>query len=123
MRISVLVLVAAIAAAPSFAASTEIRPATDAEIVSVKAGMQDQLKDADSAKLRNVRVMSEVYGLRTICGDVNAKNGYGAYIGYTTFLGTMDNQSGGGTVTTIIGIDEEVRGAASAVCERMASDH
>jgi hypothetical protein len=39
-----------------------------------------QLKDPASAQFRNVRVKGE-----TVCGEVNAKNSFGGYIGFKTF--------------------------------------
>ncbi|MBC7860285.1 MAG: hypothetical protein H7Z39_16250 [Burkholderiaceae bacterium] len=40
------------------------------------------LKDADSAKFRNVRSVGD--GL-FVCGEVNAKNSYGGYVGFKKF--------------------------------------
>lgn len=42
-----------------------------------------QLRDPSSAQFRNVHR----YG-STICGEVNGKNGYGAYVGFVRFMGT-----------------------------------
>lgn len=43
----------------------------------VRSYVTDQLKDPDSAQFRNQ------YGL---CGEVNAKNGFGGYTGYVRFM-------------------------------------
>jgi len=38
------------------------------------------LRDPDSAKFRDIRVRGD-----NVCGEINAKNGFGAYIGYRPF--------------------------------------
>lgn len=52
------------------------------KIEEVQALVQDQLKDPQSAQFTNVRV---VEGL--VCGEVNAKNSFGGYIGKRKFWG------------------------------------
>lgn len=39
------------------------------------------LKDPDSAKFQN---------MNGLCGEVNSKNGFGAYTGYVRFIGTPE---------------------------------
>lgn len=104
-------------------AHAESRPATKAEIELVREGMQDRLKDADSAKFRNVRFGSG-QEKSTICGDVNAKNSYGAYNGYVSFIASYigpDAYTDSATVkhkpsVIVIGVDEDSNGAAAQVC-------
>lgn len=48
------------------------------------ATMKNTLKDPFSAQTRNVFVRKFSDGL-IVCGEVNAKNGMGAYTGYTKF--------------------------------------
>lgn len=45
-----------------------------------------KLRDPSSARFRNVYV-SNAGGSPIVCGSVNAKNGFGAYIGYKLFVG------------------------------------
>ncbi len=53
--------------------------------------MAESLKDPDSAKFRYVRV-PEIHEeqdgsmLATVCGQLNAKNSYSAYVGYKKFV-------------------------------------
>lgn len=99
------------------------RAALPAEIEMIRTAMQDRLKDADSAKFRNVYVIGKGGG---ICGEVNAKNGYGAYAGYRAFNGFMftngTNEAvngvapGGVTGVHIFVIDTEDKPVAAAVC-------
>ncbi len=56
----------------------------DSERVSVaKAAVRDQMRDPGAVEFRNVRDTGEV-----ICGEVNAKNGFGAYVGFRPFYAT-----------------------------------
>ena len=43
------------------------------------------LKDPESAKIRKAR-MVRYQGKILVCGEVNAKNSYGGYVGYTRFI-------------------------------------
>jgi hypothetical protein len=56
----------------------------------VKRSLAYDLKDPDSAKFRNVRAgfRGEDY---MVCGELNAKNSYGAYNGYKPFMVWGDN--------------------------------
>lgn len=48
------------------------------------------LKDPDSLKLRNVRLHpSEEAGSWHLCGEYNAKNSSGGYVGFSHFVGTV----------------------------------
>ena len=54
------------------------------KIAEVKAAVSDMLKDPQSAQFTNVRV---VEGL--VCGEVNARNSLGGYVGKQKFWGGM----------------------------------
>ncbi len=54
-----------------------------------------QLKDPDSVQLKNVQVFTETMKHKSgaegiiqyiLCGDLNAKNSYGGYVGYRSFI-------------------------------------
>jgi hypothetical protein len=49
--------------------------------VDARMAVQAELKDPDSAQFRNI-VASET----AACGEVNAKNAFGGYVGYTRFI-------------------------------------
>jgi hypothetical protein len=49
--------------------------------------VKGRLKDPESADFRNVSVAQD--GL-TVCGEVNAKNSFGGYVGYRPFLTVGD---------------------------------
>jgi len=72
-----------------FVSSLAIADLSEPEKLKLIAKRQSEvaqlLKDPDSAKFRNVYV-SEIYSEPIVCGEVNGKNSYGAYAGYTTFM-------------------------------------
>lgn len=45
-----------------------------------------ELRDPSSAQFRNVRVVDQVDGSQAVCGEVNAKNAYGGYVGFEPFV-------------------------------------
>ena len=47
--------------------------------------VRQKLKDPDSARFQNVRLVPYASG-KVVCGEVNAKNSYGGYVGYTPFV-------------------------------------
>jgi hypothetical protein len=51
-------------------------------ITEAKRAVEKDLKDPSSVEYRNVLEYSE----SIVCGEYNAKNGYGAYVGYTEFI-------------------------------------
>jgi len=83
--------------------------------------MQHRLKDADSAKFRDVRVLAKTLKDGSVafdvCGEVNAKNSYGAYGGYSVFLGMMFEKPADHWVGLTIGIDSDDSHAAEKICK------
>lgn len=76
---------AALVTLPSFAAG----PKEDPAVAEFKQATLEVLKDPDSARFRSLR-MTEGPKLdmrfRALCGEVNAKNGFGGYIGFQRFV-------------------------------------
>lgn len=63
-------------------------PASPEQIEAVRAAMETQLFDAQSARFQNVCVVQGRGQIRcphALCGLVNGKNRYGAYVGYVRF--------------------------------------
>jgi len=52
------------------------------DIDRVRTAVADRLKDPDSAKFRNERQVAD----SGFCGEVNGKNGFGAYSGFAPFF-------------------------------------
>ena len=51
-----------------------------------KQAVADTLKDPASATFRNVRLIKHSEGA-VICGEINGKNSYGGYVGFSDFVG------------------------------------
>lgn len=60
---------------------------TDQLISDAKAAIIQKLKDPASASFRDVVYVPTAQGTGgTVCGEVNAKNAYGGYVGFTPFF-------------------------------------
>ena len=49
------------------------------------------LKDSDSAKFQNVKTITNSKAEESVCGEVNARNAFGGYTGFTPFAYTNKN--------------------------------
>jgi peptidoglycan hydrolase-like protein with peptidoglycan-binding domain len=66
-------------------------PITDPEALEqIRVGVGRDLRDPGSAQVRDVRRVKGHDGQRFICGEVNGKNAYGAYAGFTAFSTAYD---------------------------------
>ncbi len=74
------------------------------------------LKDADSAKFRNIYVIDK----SLVCGEVNAKNSYGGYTGFTFYytLVRADN----GQLKTIIRNSDGKYNIGGVLCKQITLD-
>lgn len=59
-------------------------------IEATQKSIADSFKDPDSAKFRNVTVL-DAGKTKAICGEVNAKNSYGGYVGFRSFYKYEDS--------------------------------
>ncbi len=57
----------------------------DKTIAAAQDSAKRSLKDPDSAKFQNIRI-AEYDGGKVVCGEINAKNSYGGYVGYKRFV-------------------------------------
>lgn len=79
------------ATTPSPVATLTVQDALTARAM-VKAAYD--LKDPDSAKFRNIFISAKGWpkaGNRTVCGEINSKNSYGAYVGFIPFIYSESN--------------------------------
>lgn len=67
-----------------------------------KSTITRDLKDPESARFRNLGIYKSTTGKGgvSVCGEINAKNSYGAYTGYRKFVvnddwGVIDGEEGG----------------------------
>jgi|TARA_B110000211_G_C13875516_1_gene462738 hypothetical protein len=75
------------------------------------------LKDPDSAKFRNVIADEEN---TVFCGEINAKNSYGAYSGYNKFYAIPQND--GSVASEIISVDQIDYGMAMIMYNGFCKD-
>jgi len=117
MMIRALTGMLAIGLAASAAASPEPkpRPASAKEIALIRSSLDDRLKDAESARFKDVLIYLRPGpdAIHSICGQVNSKNSYGAYAGYSPFFGVLVDKKPE-PVVMIMGMDE----VAQAMCEK-----
>ena len=80
-----LVLFASAHSAPSIAGPVT-GAAKERLINEAKAAISHDLKDPSSAQFRNIWIAYEAeIDKSTVCGEVNAKNSFGAYVGFAQF--------------------------------------
>lgn len=119
MKNSVLIgmLVCGLAASGVSSAEPKSRPATAKEIALIRSNFDTKLKDADSAKFKDVVVYVKPGPdpVHSVCGQVNSKNSYGAYAGYSPFFAAMvPMKPESETIVLILSMDE----VAAAMCEK-----
>lgn len=70
------------------AAAAQTPPALNEKLL--REAMISTLKDAESARFKSIRYApSDAAGMWEMCGEVNAKNSYGGYAGFTRFYGVV----------------------------------
>lgn len=88
LAIAGLLAVAAMALAFNQYSSGVFGPSAEEQLIArAQIKVADRFKDPESAKFRKLRADAD---LRQVCGEVNAKNSYGAYTGYAPFLYLAD---------------------------------
>lgn len=56
-----------------------------------KALVTANFKDPEGSRFRNLAVYRDNEGKLALCGEVNMKNGYGAFVGYRPFYASATN--------------------------------
>lgn len=59
------------------------------QVAAVQTGVKQRLKDPASATFRDFKAVTDTKGLISVCGYVNAKNGFGGYTGDEPFTGAF----------------------------------
>lgn len=77
-------------------------------VAKAKTAITRDLKDPESAKFRDIGIYKSTTGKGgvSVCGEINAKNSYGAYGGFRRFLvsdeiAVIEGESGGLTYDTL----------------------
>jgi hypothetical protein len=87
--------------------------ASDAALSVAKAYMADRLKDPESMKIRRVAHFRTAEGDRIVCGEMDARNSFGGYNGYSTFYVRLE-----GNAVKRAHFGEDARWAAQAGCDQ-----
>lgn len=83
--IALAVLVAALVASPT--ARQAIGLGYEADRLALEEQIRAQLKDPESAKFREERIYpGPAGGPSTLCGEINARNSMGGYVGFRRFI-------------------------------------
>lgn len=83
--------------------------AGSARVEHAKAVILENLRDPESARFRSIYQRSSTQ-IHNVCGQVNAKNGFGGYVGYRRFIvwSYSGLPSGSpGTEVSIEGVEEQ----------------
>lgn len=75
----------------------------------VKSTIKSTLKDPESAIFKDVKIVTNSKGEKSICGSYNAKNSYGGYVGYKGFSADVKT----GTIKSLEGLDDYVLNGCS----------
>lgn len=96
------------------------REATAPEIALIRAGMREDLLDADSAKFARVAIYQsgKENGILFACGMVNAKNSFGGYAGFHVFWAPLVEMEGKLVTTGIIAFDRPKSPVGTLMCKR-----
>jgi hypothetical protein len=94
-RIAFVVALLASGAAIAADQYAHVYDANKAELKAVTDNLGGKLKDPSSIQLRNVRVRVDPdRQLARVCGEFNAKNAMGGYVGFQKFYGDMMEMDG-----------------------------
>src|SRR4051794_21470271 len=93
------------------------RSLTDAEKKIITSAYGTRLKDPLSAQYRWPNLIKAHADAPDYCFQVNAKNSYGAYVGYQTVLGSVTQRNG-----TVIGYGYKMGAEGSSMMNDTASE-
>jgi len=93
-------------------------------IIKAKNQITKDFKDPDSVLFRNIVIFKDDLQNRTMCGELNAKNSYGGYIGYAKFYSDSFGENWDLLIkkTNAIGEDEvEIEEITNKIFDKMWS--
>lgn len=64
---------------------------TAADTKAVEEAVRYRMKDPASTSFRNLSAVRKADGAVTVCGEVNSKNSFGGYTGFSPFTGTLNS--------------------------------
>lgn len=117
-------IAALLAAAPPLDAAPPAPPLepvvlTAIEIGAVKEAVAERLKDPGSAQFGEMRAARQPGKNAIVCGEVNARNSYGGYVGRRTYTGMLISRDGKAYfAVTGMGSTAAERYAIDTMCQR-----
>ncbi len=95
--------------------------AANADFSAAQSEVRNLMKDPDSPTFRNLRGITNTQGIKYVCGEVNAKNSYGGYVGYKPFAFKDGRAAIDGTYRTTGDLEFfSLSGCGGADLEKMA---
>lgn len=106
LAVATILLVAGCVDVNDTPVATRPTPVTERDRGFIQTGIIDDLKDPGSAQTRNLMAydLSDGQG-RIICGQMNGRNSFGAYVGYQPFYLRVKD---GAVVSKIVGTGSEM---------------
>ena len=84
-------------------------------ITAAQDSIKATLKDPDSAKFQNIRI-ADYDGGKVVCGEINAKNSYGGYVGYKRFVAGISGSTIFDTSSEYQDINDASNAGINAAC-------
>jgi hypothetical protein len=88
------------------------RDATEAERATIEEGVKRGLRDPASAEFRQIKIGPDKEGVLMACGEVNSKNAFGGYVGFSKFMAMLVVREEKVAAALLIGIDSRYPVAA-----------
>ncbi len=86
MKVAAIMALSALA----FSCTASAASGDAAFVAAAKAVVTQDLKDPESVKFKGLGIYQSASGLNFLCGEMNAKNSYGAYTGYVRFVSAIE---------------------------------
>ncbi|WP_404991292.1 hypothetical protein [Cupriavidus pauculus] len=116
---AVVVAALSVGSLSAFGADQGLRQPKKAEMAAITQAVKDQVKDPDSVKLRGVMAVQEE-GVTKFCGEVNAKNSFGGYVGFKPFYAFMIIEGAKPVYASVSGLGDDVSSkTAMMMCQKL----
>ena len=93
MRVFWLAMLFLAACAPKVQVTARPSPVEDPEQAFVAAALSEGLRDPGSAEFRRWQGFDLSNGDRVVCGQINATNGFGGFVGFSAFFVRLTGQT------------------------------
>lgn len=107
----------AVAPAPATKKPSASKSATADEVKVITKALKERMKDPESVRVRKIVGRTVQPGVYEFCGEINAKNSYGGYGGFKSFIAVMGKSGNKVVSVDFTGIDSD-----SDVIDGMCAD-